>query len=254
MTQVRKLLREDLPKRTLNYLAKKQAEVAAGRDVNTIWKYARQTKTLQGIVIVLRRMVGTRNRCMFCQDSRGTTIEHFWPKAVHLYPEKTFVWTNLLLLCQGCQNHKGDRFDLDMGNQPLLIDPTAEDPWDYLFFESRTGIMTAKVDSETGLPDPKGEHTTDPRVLPLNIEAITEGRRRTVCSLRRAIERFFREVEAGTEPSAAQSELLESIGDYDDYGLVTWFFLKDGRDESPFRDLMIAHPDVWRALVEAHPH
>ena len=41
------------------------------------------------------------------------------------------------------------------------------------------------------LPTPRELHTTHSRVLPLNIEAITEGRLRTKRNLQRAIEAIF---------------------------------------------------------------
>lgn len=188
---MRRIHRCALPRQASRYLDKKQHEVNAGTAVS--WKQARATKAISTVFETLGQMSGPRRRCMFCEDSRGTTIEHFWPKA-H-YKSRMFVWANFLLLCQGCQSKKGDRLDLDSEGQPLLIDPTAEDPWDHLFFDSATGMIVPRYDQATDAPDAKGDHTTNPGILPLNIEAVTEGRLRTARNLRRAVNSYLKNIQ-----------------------------------------------------------
>lgn len=61
------------------------------------WKTARQTPTLTAVHAVLRQMMGKRERCMYCPDTHGIDIEHFWPKTP--YPERMFLWPNMLLCC-----------------------------------------------------------------------------------------------------------------------------------------------------------
>jgi uncharacterized protein (TIGR02646 family) len=244
---LKRLYRPGLPFRTRQYLDRKQQEVNQGRDVHRSWKSARMSKTMGSIVKVLIAMVGERARCMFCHDSRGTTIEHFWPKSV--YDTKVFLWYNLLLMCQGCQNSKGDRFELDPHGNPLLIDPTAEDPWDYLFFDSLTGNITARFDRITGAQHPKGIYTTDEKVIPLNIESVTLGRQRTKRNLRRAVSSFLANAEDGADILDAQVELQEAVKDNDDYGLAVWFFLKDGQDEAPFSLMRNKYNDIWNLIV-----
>jgi uncharacterized protein (TIGR02646 family) len=241
---LKRLERPRLAKRAKDYLARKQKEINKGknRNIDRAWKYARQTVTMQSVFNVLVSMVGTRARCMFCHDSRGTTIEHFYPKAV--YRKKVFVWKNFLLLCQGCQNHKGDRFELDATGLPLLIDPTAEDPWKYLFFDGKTGFITAKFDT-AGNEDPKGKHTTDPKVLPLNIEAITMGRQRTRRNLIRAVRTFTNQITAGNSLTTARDEMIQAVLDNDDYGLAIWYFFKEGSSEEPFKSLRTNCNAVW---------
>jgi uncharacterized protein (TIGR02646 family) len=193
-------------------------------------------------------MSGPRGRCMFCEDSRGTDIDHVWPMIP--YRERTFLWPNMLWLCGGCNRKKGNRFDLDAAGAPLLIDPTAEDPWDYLFFEPDTGMIVARVDPQTGTSHPKGEYTTSPAVLPLNIEAVTDGRRRTYRCLCRAVRRFLDVAHNVGDPSAAEVELLEEVRDHDDYGLLRWYFVKDGSQSSPFIELRRNHESAWRRIID----
>jgi uncharacterized protein (TIGR02646 family) len=143
-----------------------------------MWPKARKTKLFEdGVLAVLSRMAGTRERCMYCEDSRGTDVEHFWPKAV--YPTKTFSWPNLLLACVRCQRGKGDRLPLVAG-KPLVIDPTVDEPWDYLFFVPETGRITARFDANN-VPIAKGGETI--RLLKLDDEALNEGRKRAVRNL-----------------------------------------------------------------------
>jgi uncharacterized protein (TIGR02646 family) len=186
---MRRLSRVDLPRACQIYLTKKQLEVDSGRSLKLPWKYARKTKTMMRVVEALIQMTGTRCRCMYCEDSRGTKVGHFRPRS--RYPRKSFVWTNMLLLCQRCQNHKGDRFALDTNGDALLIDSTSEDPWDFLFFDSQTGIITGRYPHASNQQHPRGEHTTLPKTLPLDIDAVTEGRLRTTRNLRRAVRSFL---------------------------------------------------------------
>jgi len=188
---------------------------------------------------------------MYCEDSRGTQSDHFWPLA--RYPKKAFLWENMLWLCAGCNQKKGNQFDLNGSGRPLLINPTDEDPWDFLFFEPDTGIITGRIDPSSGIAHRKGEYTTDPAVLPLNIEPVTDGRRRTYRSLCRAVQRFLDGARQTADATIARNQLLGEIRDHDDFGLVDWYFRKDGGNEPPFSTLRERHAEVWRAIAGQLP-
>ena len=245
---MRQVTRPTLPARVENYLLRKQREIDAGRPVLSTWVTARRTRSLARVAQILASMSDRRERCMFCSDSRSTDIEHFWPKV--RYPQRVFQWHNLLWICAGCNRQKGDRFPLDRQLHPLLIDPTAEDPWDFLYFDGCTGNITARYDSSSRLPHPKGVHTVDPAVLPLNIEAVTEGRLRTRRNLVRAVRSFLTQSANTADPDALQAELLEAVRDNDDYGLAHWYFRRDGRTEEPFRTFRAAYRDVWDRIAQ----
>jgi len=245
---MRGIRRVALNGRPQRYLARKQLEVNAGSDCRKSWETARKTKTMGEVVDTLARMSGDRQRCMFCEDSRGTQVDHFWPMVP--YKQRAFLWENLLWVCSGCNQAKGNRFDLDPDGKPLLIDPTAEDPWDYLFFEPGTGLITARFHADTGTSDPKGEHTADDAILPLNIEAVAEGRKRVSRSLHRAVQRFLTGLSERRDPPELQRELLEEIRDHEHYGLVQWYFLRDGSCLPPFSKLRNGHPGVWQSIVD----
>jgi uncharacterized protein (TIGR02646 family) len=247
MFNMRRITRLPLEKRILSYLARQQAKVDAGNDVHKRWKNSRKTGSLKKVAALLRQMAGKRERCMYCQDSRATQIDHFWP--LGLYPARAFSWENMLHACDGCNNRKQHRFDLDAHGQPLLIDPTTIDPWDHLYFEPATGMLTARY--VAGVESPIGRYTTDPGVLPLNIEAITSGRQRTARNLIAAVSDFL----ANTAPMTGDSEskLIQAILDRDDFGLSEWFFFHDGTATKPFSTLKLGFPQVW-ARIQAAVH
>jgi len=248
---MRRIVRQPLSRTTEKRLAGYQRRVDSGESVQTVWKRARGTRTLRNEVAgTLRRMAGRRERCFFCEDSRGTDVEHFWPKQP--YPERAFQWLNLLFACAGCNRRKGDRFPLDEAGLPLLIDPTSDDPWDHLFLDTDTGFLVARWHEATGKPDRRGEITTDDSLLRLNTEAVTEGRLRTIRRLRRAVRGFLHEMAQNGAAGDAREHFLAAVVDNDDYGISCWFFHRDGGTESPFAELRARFPEVWetaQALV-----
>lgn len=238
---MRALRRPELEERLASYLARQQQAVDAGADVARIWESRRRTARMQRVAEILRRMTGKRERCMYCEDSRGTDFEHFWPK--RRYPERSFRWRNLLWACTGCNRVKGDRFPRDAAGEPLLIDPTAVDPWDYLFYDPQTDVLAPRWDPETGEEHHKGRQTLE-TLAALRYQAVEEGRGRTRRNLERAVRTFL----ASERSSASEAELRESLTDNDGYGLTAWFFLREGQEEEPFSDLRRREPELWARL------
>ena len=156
---MRRYYRLQLPPKAVKSLKKKQAETNREHDDHTLkvdvkWGQARQSKSISYDVInILRQMTDNRHRCMYCEKSHGTSIEHFWPKS--RYYQKAFDWLNMLLCCAECQNIKGDEFPVDQQDNPLLIDPTQENPWEYIEFDCETGNLTSRFDLATSSFFPK---------------------------------------------------------------------------------------------------
>ncbi len=139
---MRALQRPELESPLVDYLEDQQHKVDAGADVRATWKTQRQSTSMFRIAELLRRMTGSHERCMYCEDSRGTDFDHFWPKL--RYPERAFLWLNFLLACAACNRAKGDRFPKNEAGDPLLIDPTKSDPWDFLFYDPETDELTPR--------------------------------------------------------------------------------------------------------------
>ena len=210
-------------------------------DVQAEWRSARQTNTLTSVLATLRHMMGDRQRCMYCLDSHGTDVEHFWPKTP--FPQRMFVWLNLLLCCAECGRFKGDQFPLSNG-QPLLLDPTVEDPWLHLDFDPRTGNFVARFDAGRNDYSPKGSQTVD--VLHLDRrEALAAGCQKTFRRLARSVE------EALSQATPSAGSLLTALREADEHGLLGWCFGPSGQNEAPFRDLRERHPALWNACAQA---
>ncbi len=176
---------------------------------------------------------------MYCCDSHGTDIEHFWPKAAH--PDRMFRWQNLLLCCTECGRFKGNRFPLQNG-APMLVDPSAEDPWQFLDFDPMTGVIVARYDLAAGAESEKGAETV--KLLQLDRrEALSDGYLKTWRRLKATLETALGQMAPDTKA------LIESLRQADDHGLLGWCFAGTGQGLAPFSTLRTRHPDAWAACA-----
>ncbi|MEV6896809.1 HNH endonuclease [Amycolatopsis sp. NPDC051372] len=139
------LRRVALPLTVSAELVRLTARIPAGdnKTARRLWTSARGAR--RSIRSQLALMASGRGYCMYCGDGLGSTVDHFEPVA--RAPHRAFDWLNHLLACEYCNSHhKRDRFPLDASGQPLLIDPTAEDPLDHLFLVLSIGTYRALTD------------------------------------------------------------------------------------------------------------
>lgn len=243
---MRRVIRIPLEATAQENLNQRQAEAdrkfgEGSLQVNAEWMSARQTRPLRAVLATLKGMTGARERCMYCLDSHGTDIEHFWPKTP--YPERMFVWPNLLLCCTECGRLKGDRFPL-ADAQPLLIDPTAEDPWQHLDFDPTTGNVVARFDVQADDWSPKGLKTVE--VLQLDRrEALAAGYQMTFCRISALVEHGLAAEVLDT------AGLMSALRETDDHGLLGWCFFGSGRSVPSFSDLRTNHPQAWAECIAA---
>ena len=85
--------------------------------------------------------------------------------------------------------------------------------------------------------------------LPLNIEAITDGRQSTYRNLRRAVDACLSGLRSGMDDANLRLELEAAVRDNSNYGLAVWFFTRDGMKSPPFSELRTHYPTVWNTLV-----
>jgi uncharacterized protein (TIGR02646 family) len=195
---MKRIQRLPLSPQTLAFLRKRFETVAAAADARAeagrLWEF-RNNKAFREIREVLRRMAPGIERCMYCEDSHGTAIEHFWPKAG--YPDRAFDWFNHLIACSGCNsNFKRDRFPLDIAGCPLLVNPTEEEPLDHLSFSPSTGRFESR--------SPKGEPSIE--VFGLNRVTLTKGRASAWTVLEQLLIRYAASKDAGNQGKAQQIE------------------------------------------------
>lgn len=162
---MKRIVRLPLDTKTTAVLAKMQETVDADGDprerARRLWAARHgsnpRKKAFSKVRETLGQMATGRRRCMYCEDSLGTDIEHFRPKSK--YPHSAFHWPNYLLACSHCNsNEKRSEFPVDAAGSPMLIDPTVEDPRDHLIFVPSTGKVVGWT--------PRGEETV--RVFGLN--------------------------------------------------------------------------------------
>jgi uncharacterized protein (TIGR02646 family) len=239
---MRRVHRLALPAAAKSYLDQRCLATIATANVDNAWKAARQTRRMKAVLGVLQQMAGARERCMYCVDSNGSDIEHFWPKS--MYPARAFVWSNMLLCCTECGRFKGAQFPMSQTGEPLLVDPSAEDPWDHLDFDPDTGNLTARYDVASDAPSVKGECTV--RVLQLDRrEGMAEGYRRTFLRLAACVR------QALTVDTIDAENLAATLQQADDHGLLGWCLGPVGERVQPFAELRRRSPDAWDACAGA---
>ncbi len=203
-------------------------------DPGTHWSRKRSSQPLLAACLALKGMAGSRERCMYCVDSAGSDIEHFWPKS--RFCERMYVWENLLIACTACGRYKGNQFPCGADESPLLIDPTAEDPWEFLDFDPDTGNITARYLLATEATAPKGETTV--KVLHLDRrEGISAGYRKTYRRLCDLVTNWVRQ--------QIPEDYLEQLRQADDHGLLGWFLHGSGQNEPAFSCFRERFQDAW---------
>lgn len=184
--RARRLLRE----RTRQVLKHDDPKAEARR----LWKFQRN-KAFNEIRDALRAMAGGRDRCMYTEDSEGTDIDHFWPLAD--FPEKAFDWENYLLACSRCNsNDKRNRFPRDADGEPLLINPTVDDPREHLDFAPTNGRYLHRT--------PKGDASIT--VYDLNRGILTRGRQASWTAIEACLIRYAEAKAARDQADARRFE------------------------------------------------
>ena len=248
---MRRVTRPALPQQAHSYLNQRLLAETLSRqrrsgDIERDWKAARQTGALQAVLKTLQQMMGKRERCMYCVDSHGSDIEHFRPKA-H-FPGRMFQWANMLLCCTECGRFKGSQFPMAK-RRPMLIDPTAEDPWQHLDFDPDTGNLTARFDIHANDWSARGAKTVE--VLRLDRrEAMAAG---YVCTYRRLVRTLQASLASLADGAMSAPVLMAALREADDHGLLPWCFNGAGQNFVPFSELRQQYPKVWadcRAAVQ----
>ncbi len=242
---MRRIWRTPLPADASEYLETRKRQIAkAIREGETTltqkWDSARQTEKIALVFRQLQQMAGSLERCMYCLNPEGTDIEHFWPKSC--YPRRMFNWRNLLLCCTKCGRLKGNRFPR-AGNKPLLIDPSKENPWEYLEFEPLTGVLTARFDLQTNSFFAKGHETVklfqlDQREVPAKQHL------RTWKRINQQLIQFL-------DSPTSTAELVANLIELDEHDLLSWVFIGNGNDQKLFCQLRHEQAEAWLALKNA---
>lgn len=242
---MRYLPRLPLPKKTATYFVRRQTRAnqqkAAGTlDVNKAWKEAGRV-SIKSARDTLKTMAGSRHRCMYCSDSAGTDIDHFWPKA--RFHERMFQWPNMILCCSGCGSLKSSKFPR-LNGKPLLLDPTVDDPWRFLEYSPNYGQLVPLAAPRFKIQAKRAEKTVE--VLRLDErEALETG-------YKKSYRRIMRTLSAAlADPAPVAATLIADLRDDDDHGLLGWIFRGTGANEPRVLQMKQFHPAVWQACEQA---
>jgi uncharacterized protein (TIGR02646 family) len=234
---MRRQHREPLPlivRRELNAL---QASAHDSPTAQAEWNKFIQRLTGTELKTQLLRMARIRSRCAYCDDSKASDVDHFWP--ISPYFDKAFDWFNHLWSCSDCNRRKSTQFPLANG-LPLLLNPVEEDWWSHLSLDTASGVLAARFATD-GSPDEKGLATL--RVFrALNHEAVIEGRYRALSALKDSAAAVVADQNRGTI-----SKLGKAIAT-DDFDVASWFAFGPGQEEAPFSELRILKAE-WRRFV-----
>ncbi len=194
-----RIVRSDLPAHTVVKLGELTHAItlipSTGRSEKARATWNGNPTVRKSVRTVLGEMAVGFTTCMYCGESRGTDVDHFEPIARN--PLRTFDWLNHLLACSMCNSHqKGKRFPVDADGNALLIDPTAEDPFDHLLLTLSLGVYSPLT--------PKGEATIE--VLGLNDRGLPKGRMQA----RKVVGLALREWERARERERTD-EMLEHV-------------------------------------------
>lgn len=196
---MKRLQRLPLSAETLSFLEGRTSRVVAASDkpaeAERLWGFS-TNRAFEEIRELLAKMASGLERCMYCEDGQGCHIDHFWPKVA--YPLRAFVWENYLLACAICNsNFKRDQFPLDDQGQPLLIDPTQDEPTEHLALTPQGQFIPRT---------PKGEHSC--RVFRLDRKVLVDGRQNAWAGLEQHLIRYS-ELKAAGE--SAKSVAIKTV-------------------------------------------
>jgi len=99
-------------------------------------------------------------KCAMCERPGAQQVEHFCPKSI--YPERTYLWSNLLLICGNCNHNKIDLDPFDPAaadGGSALLDPTVDTPEEHIRYDSVTGLSVF-VNRQEGVRH-RGEETVN---------------------------------------------------------------------------------------------
>jgi len=116
---------------------------------DALWRRSgTRTRVHRPLKQALQQMALGLEQCMYCGSDSATDIDHFEPRAKN--PLGTFEWLNHLLACGTCNsNHKRDRFPTDNDGNPLLINPTVDDPFQHMTLSLSTDVYYPRTDKGT---------------------------------------------------------------------------------------------------------
>lgn len=268
-----RLLDRALPPDLQQRLDRLQAELDAETDyahrvelAADMWKNRTGSADFERIRAVLYGMCFGSRRCVYCEDSASTEIEHVKPKS--LYPEATFSWENFLPACSGCNGPKNNRFAVFVPDEPdpvqvarrrgaavvpprhgdpVLIHPRCEDPLRFLILDLKGTFLIRPRPGLEHREHTRAEWTVD-ELLYLNRELLLQARRQAFHGYRAQLFEYIHKRAANEDPASLQNHVdgIQRTGHR-----FVWEQMKAQRDRHPrLQELFAQAPEAlyWPAL------
>ncbi len=176
-----------LSKRTRKLLAKRQSKATTllPAKIDSVWTSFRRTKSGNEVASVLSKLF--HDKCAYCEQEAAKDVEHFYPKS--RFPNRMFTWTNLLLSCKNCNTEKLAEFPLDASSNAVLLNPTQDEPLEYICWDELSGKIIPN-------PDPARSHraTQTRDLLRLDQFSLAEERRNKLANVVYLLSRVVTEV------------------------------------------------------------
>jgi uncharacterized protein (TIGR02646 family) len=85
-----------------------------------LWQQRKRKNSAQSVFNRIERQLQQQsNHCCYCEFNKGDSTEHYYPK--NLFPYLCFDWSNLLWVCNDCNQRKGNKFKVFTSEAPLKI-------------------------------------------------------------------------------------------------------------------------------------
>lgn len=225
---------------TLDTLATYQARIDAlptfaGQSTEAKVDFSKKNKktnaAFNAVKVSLTAMCSGARRCVYCEDSAGSQVEHIYPKS--LYPEKTYDWDNYVYACGDCNGPKNNKFAVFQANtgafqsvtppkrQPLvkplageavLINPRIENPLDYCILDLSGTFAFVNAHPAGSNEHRRATYTFD-EVLRLNHqerEHLRTARREAYEDYKARLDRYLKLRDAG-RPQAQLDRVIEQL-------------------------------------------
>ena len=137
-----------LSQRTRKFLAKRQAKANTllPEKIEAHWDSFRRTKSGAEVAAVLA--TAFHWKCAYCEQEAAKDLEHFYPKSRHV--GRMYVWANFLWSCKNCNTEKLASFPLTVAGDPVLLNPTRDEPLDYFRSNHLSGKIIPHLDPVRG--------------------------------------------------------------------------------------------------------
>lgn len=208
MIPIRRLALAGASLRVLGRRQTAAARLAPGApQIQQRWNYfLRPGATTAALADVRARLDAMfRGKCCYCEKIIAKDIEHFYPKTLH--PGRMFKWDNMLRACKDCnfEKHAADPDDpCDAAGRRTLLDPTRDNPEDYLEWDFLTGLPIYR---NVGAGVHRGKRTVE--TCGLDNQKFNDQRRKRAAQFLYLLERARRETPVEPDTAKLLDDILE---------------------------------------------